>query len=274
MIGDIRIYSLERNTYKNKWDIELYLPISLSIDLETMVQDETQVYILCGTSIGQVWCISLKERRVISILYCHENSVQTIETIGEILLTGSNDGTYSLWNLYPDRCLWNSKECTKIGPICSSNVCYDNKKTIFSLGSEYGDIIFLTPQTRKVIKLMNSLHDDSIEDINIQEYRGRMLVATASLDCTIKIIETDTWTVIRTIDHPMGVTKVFFHSGLSFICTVCLDKIFRVWNLKGDIIACSDILPSIILSICVLPTCIWVSCDDGSLRCFALWQSQ
>lgn len=63
---------------------------------------------------------------------------------------------------------------------------------------------------------------------------GRYLVA-AGEDSAVYVLETATWTVVRTLPHPDLVTHAAFTAGGDAIITVATDGALRWWNL-GDVV--------------------------------------
>lgn len=92
------------------------------------------------------------------------------------------------------------------------------------------DVSSATPRPGQVL---SDLTDLRITTADFSPDGGYLVAGGA--DSTIYVLETRTWTVVRTLPHPDGVTSAAFTAGGDAVVTVATDGALRWWDLRGAI---------------------------------------
>ena len=157
-----------------------------------------------------VWKISKKrkEMKLMTSVSGHTGNVKGLLLIDTILLSGDQDGVLKMWSFDGKR---------KTSSALNTKICHDKELTCLDVHLSKG--LLVTGSLNKEIRVMNLEHLDDvivltghrrgISALSFSEYEH--VLATGSLDMTVKLWHTTTYECLQTIEGlPAAVTKCLF----------------------------------------------------------------
>lgn len=155
--------------------------------------------VLVGTKAGSLQLIDVKSSRITLFSNAHTAQITSLQMLPgtNIFMTASKDKTVKLWEF-------------------SANVG----------GYPQNDLL---PILRKTLNLNEEVSYAKISP------NGKLL-AVALLDCTVKVLYTDTFKLFLSLyGHKLPITSIDISSDTSVIATASLDKTVKIWGLDfGD----------------------------------------
>lgn len=195
--------------------------------------------ILAGSEDTTVWMWSLSSNmqnaNCLNVFAGHSGPVTCgrFTPSGKQVVTASQDGSLRLWNPKTAACemVIQGNEYHQ-GPILSL-ACHSNNQLMIT-GSEDHSTAVVNVNSKRIFGLLRG-HTDSVESLALSETFS--LLATGSLDATVKIWDLNTLQLRSTLNHEGGIVKVLWDQSESspLIYAASLDRRIKVWDARtGD----------------------------------------
>lgn len=154
---------------------------------------------------------------------------------GEVI-SGDQNGVMKVWDLDADKCREEYIPAIDV-PIRSISVAYDS--SFIAAGSHKGKLFIYTPSVEKgglEVKKEFHAHDDYMLKCLISP--DLKVVATTSADKSVRLWNTSTWELERTlIRHQRWVWDCVFSADSLYLLTASSDQSAKLWELStGDVI--------------------------------------
>ena len=183
-------------------------------------------YLFAGLRTGDIVVFDFIQQKVIKLLKHHTKPVFDIKFVSNKneLLTASEDGTVSVWNIITLELLHviqvsaDTIRCITIEPTKKHVAfgCRDNNVKIYDL-EDYSYITTLQGHTMAVFSAQYAPS-------------GNYLV-TGSRDAQLKIWNTNDYALIQSIPaHLFAINHIAFHPTLPYFATASMDKSIKIWG--------------------------------------------
>jgi len=192
--------------------------------------------LLAGSDDSTMWMWSLSSNlqtaNCLNVFAGHSASVSCgrFTPSGKQILSGSADGSLRIWNPKTANCdlLYQGADYHQ-GQIVSMS-CHSNNQLVVT-GSIDHTAAISNLQSRRIFGFLRG-HTDSVESVVISENFG--VIATGSLDMTVKIWDLNTLQMRTSMAHEDGIVKVMWdrEEGSSLVYACGLDHTIKVWDAR------------------------------------------
>jgi len=189
--------------------------------------------ILAGSNDGMLWMWLIPSGVLMNTFVGHQSSVSCgcFTPDGKNIISASDDGTLIFWNpktaapiytIKPNDSRWHSN------PITCLNVSMERNLVVS--GSADGLICISQLQTGRIVQALDG-HMDSVEDVAFCDCLP--LMASASMDGTIRIWDLNNYSVRHVLNHDDAVIRLKWHKNSPILTSCSNDKTVRMWDARS-----------------------------------------
>lgn len=163
----------------------------------------------------------------INTIVLHPNQVE--------LIYGDQSGCMRVWDLSMDKCRCEITPAPEV-PIRSISVSCD--ASIVAVGSHRGRLFLYTPNSSKDLQLVYDFQAHNEHLLKCVVSPDVSAVATTSADRTVKLWNTSSWSLNRSLtQHHKWVWDAVFSADSSYMVTASSDQTGKLWDLRtGEVI--------------------------------------
>ncbi|KAI9474811.1 WD40-repeat-containing domain protein [Zychaea mexicana] len=185
---------------------------------------DAQNILITGSTEGTATVWDLETGKVLRVLKGHSRSIQALQFDDTKLVTGSMDHTLKIWNYHTGQCI-RTLEGHSDGVV---HLHFDSR--ILASGSVDGTVKIWNFQTGQCYALTG--HTDKVTHTQIYQHNK---VVSSSADGTIRLWNLDTRSCSHVFQGHMGPVQVAIPGCLqqdAVIMSASLDRTIRIWSME------------------------------------------
>eukprot|EP01041_Mallomonas_annulata_P002394 gene2394-4645_t len=163
----------------------------------------------------------------INTVVLHPNQVE--------LISGDQSGCLRIWDLTASAC---RSEIVPAAETPLRSISISSDASIVAAGSHKGRMFIYTPNASKELQLFTEFQAHNEYLLKCVVSPDTSTVATTSADRSVKLWNTSSWTLSRTLaQHQRWVWDAVFSADSSYMVTASSDQCGKLWDLRsGEVI--------------------------------------